>query len=58
MKGSTSHGPNRNDLLLKKVQQFSDPNRLVAVMANYTSRFSFFNCVPHLEGKEVVGSAK
>jgi hypothetical protein len=58
MKGRVSYGPNTNELLLKKAQRSSDRVKLVAVMANYTSKSSFFYCVPHLEGEEVFGSTK
>jgi hypothetical protein len=56
--GPTSHGLDKNELLLKRAQGLSDPAKLVAIMANFTSRSSFTNHLPHLEGEEVFRSAK
>ncbi len=39
--GSSSHGFDRNEFLLKKAQWSSDPARLAATMANYMSGFFF-----------------
>jgi len=39
--GQLSHGPNKNELLLKRAQTLSDLVRLVVAMANYMSRSSF-----------------
>lgn len=36
----------------------NDPTKLVMVVANYTSKLSFTNCLPHLKGEEVFGSFK
>jgi hypothetical protein len=56
--GPSSHGHDRNELLLRKVQGPNDPTRLTAIVANYTSESSFTNFLPHLEGEEVFGSSK
>jgi hypothetical protein len=56
--GPSLHGPDRNELLLRKAQGTSDLARLATTMANYTSRSSFTNHLPHLEGKEFFGSSK
>jgi hypothetical protein len=56
--GPTGHGPNKNELLLRKAQGLSDLAKLVTDVANYTSGSFFTNCPPHLEGKEVFGFAK
>jgi hypothetical protein len=36
----------------------NDHAKLAIVMANYTSRLSFTNCLLHLEGEKVFGSFK
>jgi hypothetical protein len=56
--GPSNHGHDRNDFLLKRAQQSSDPTKLVAVMANYMSGSSFSYRVPHLKREEVFGFAK
>ncbi len=56
--GTYSHGPDRNELLLRRAQGSSDLAKLTVNVANYTFRFSFFNCISHLEGEEVFGSTK
>lgn len=56
--GPFGHGFDKNEFLLKKVRQSSDPFRLVVVVANYTFEFSFFYCTSHLEGEEVFEFAK
>jgi hypothetical protein len=56
--GPSGHGPNRNEFLLRRTQQSSDPIRLVIVVANYTFGSSFFYCALHLKGEEVSGSTK
>ncbi len=56
--GPLSYGPNKNELLLRRAQGLSDDARLAIVVIDYTSRSSFTNCLPHLEGKEVFGFTK
>jgi hypothetical protein len=56
--GPSHHGLDRKELLLRKALGSSDLARLVAIMANYTSRLSFTNCLPHLEGEKVFGFSK
>ncbi len=58
MRGPTSHGFDRNELLVKKAQWSSDPARLMVVVANYMFGFSFSYCILHLKGEEVSGFAK
>jgi hypothetical protein len=45
--GPTVHGPDKNELLLKRAQGLSYPTKLMAVVANYTfgslSQISFRN---------------
>ncbi len=53
--GPPGHGLNRNELLWRRAQRSSDPARLVTIMANYTSKSSFTNHLPHFKGKEVFG---
>ncbi len=48
--GLAGHGLDRNELLLRKAQRTNDPARLAVVVANYMSRSSFSNRVPHLKG--------
>jgi hypothetical protein len=48
--GLSGHGFNRNELLLRRAQWSNDLAKLVIIVANYTSRSSFFNYAPHLEG--------
>ncbi len=36
--GLGGHGPDRNELLLRRAQQYNDHARLLAAVANYTSR--------------------
>ncbi len=45
-------------MLLWKARRLNDPTRLGIVMANYLSRSSFTNCLPHLKGEEIFGSSK
>jgi hypothetical protein len=45
-------------LLLRRAQGSSDLAKLAVVVANYTSRSPFTNCLPHLKGEEVFGFAK
>jgi hypothetical protein len=54
----SSHGLDRNELLGLRIQRLSDPTRLATIVANYTSKSSFTNCLPHLKGEEVFGSSK
>jgi hypothetical protein len=56
--GPPIHGLDRNELLLKKAQRSSDHARFVAALANYRSKSSFTNHLPHLKGEEVIGSTK
>ncbi len=56
--GLTSHGPDKNELLLRRTQGSSDHAKLVVIVANYTSRSSFKNHLLHLEGEEVFRFAK
>jgi hypothetical protein len=56
--GPTSHGLDKNELLLRRAQGSNDLAKLAIVVANYTSRSSFTNRLPHLERKEVFGFAK
>ncbi len=56
--GPFGHGHDRNKLLLRRVQGSSDLARLAVIMANYTSKSSFTNCLLHLKGKEDFGSSK
>ncbi len=56
--GPPSHGLDRNELLLRRAQRSSDLARLVVAMANYRSKSSFTNHLPHLKGEEVFGSTK
>ncbi len=51
--GPFGHCLDRNELLLKRAWRSNDLARLVATMANYTSRSSFTNCLTHFKGKEV-----
>jgi hypothetical protein len=53
-----SHGFDRNELLLRRAQRSSGLARLVVAMANYKSKSSFTNHLPHLKGEEVFGSTK
>jgi hypothetical protein len=53
--GLFGHGPDRNEFLLRKAQESSDPYRLAATMANYTFGSSFFYYTSHLKGEEVLG---
>jgi hypothetical protein len=48
--GSPSHGPNRNELLLRNAQRLNDLGRLVVDVVNYTSKSSFTNHISHLKG--------
>ncbi len=56
--GLPSHGPNRNELLLRRAKQYSDIAKLVVDVVNYTSRSSFSYRIPHFEGEEVFRSTK
>ncbi len=57
--GPSGHGPDRNELLLKRVRRSNDFIKVVIpTMANYTSGSSFTIPLPHLKGKEVLGSSK
>ncbi len=56
--GQPSHGLDRNELLLRRAQRSNDLVTLVATMANYISKSSFTNHLPHLKGEEVFGSTK
>jgi hypothetical protein len=56
--GPSSHGRDRNELLLKRARGPNDLARLTATMANYTSGSSFTNFLLHLEGEKVFGSSK
>jgi hypothetical protein len=56
--GLAGHGLDKNELLLRKAQGLSDLAKLVAVMANFTTRSSFTNHLPHFEGEKVFGFAK
>jgi len=51
--GLPGHGPNRNELLLKRAQQSSDLTKLVVDAVNYMSGSFFSYRTPHLEGEEV-----
>jgi hypothetical protein len=57
-RGLVGHEPDRNELLLKRAQRSNDLTRLIVIMANDTSKSSFFNSVSHLEKEEVFGFAK
>jgi len=52
------HGPDQNELLLKRAYGSSDHARLPTTIANYTFKSSFTNRLPHLEGEEIFGSMK
>jgi hypothetical protein len=52
------HGPDRNELLLKRAYESSDHAKLATTITNYMFESSFTNHLPHLEGKEVFGSMK
>ncbi len=52
------HGPNKNELLLRRAQQFNDPTKLATVVANYTFGSSFFYRISNFEGEEVFGFVK
>ncbi len=56
--GLANHGLDKNELLLKRAQGSNDLAKLAIVVANYTSRSSFTNCLPHLKGEKVFGFAK
>ncbi len=56
--GLVGHGFDKNELLLTRVQGWSDTTKLVVAVANYTSGSSFTNCFLHLEGEKVFGSTK
>jgi len=56
--GPPSHGPNRNELLLRRAQGLSDLAKLTIVVENYMSRSSFTYHLLHLEEEEVFGFAK
>jgi len=56
--GLAGHGLDKNELLLRKAQGLSDLAKLVAVLANFTTRSSFTNHLPHFEGEKVFGFAK
>jgi hypothetical protein len=56
--GLVGHGFNKNELLLNRAQGLSDPTKFVTVVANYTSRSYFTNCLLDLEGEKVLGSTK
>ncbi len=56
--GLIGHGLDRNEFLWRRAQWFNDPARLMILMANYMSEYSFSNRTPHLEGEEVFGFAK
>jgi hypothetical protein len=56
--GLVGHGFDKNELLLRRVQGWSDTTKLVAVVANYRSGSSFTNCLSHLKGEKVFGSTK
>jgi len=51
--GPPSHGPNRNELLLRNAQGSNDPGRLVVDVVNYTSKSSFTNHISHFKEYEV-----
>jgi hypothetical protein len=53
--GPFGHGPDTNELLLRRTQGSSDPTKLITVVANYTYELSFTNHLPHLKGEEVLG---
>ncbi len=56
--GLPGHGPDKNELLLRRTQGLSDHAKLVVIVANYTSRSSFTNHLLHLQGEEVFRFAK
>jgi hypothetical protein len=57
--GPLGHGPDRNELLLKRACMLSDLARLAVVVTNYTFESCFTNRLSHLEeGEEVFGFAK
>jgi hypothetical protein len=56
--GPANHGLDKNELLLRRAQGSNDLAKLSVVVANYTYRLSFTNCLPHLKGKKVFGFAK
>ncbi len=56
--GLVGHGLDRNELLWRRAQWFNDLARLTTFVANYMSRSSFSDHIPHLEGEEVFGFAK
>jgi hypothetical protein len=56
--GPPSHGPDRNDLLLRRGQGSSDLARLTIALANYMFGSSFTNHLPHFKGEKIFGYAK
>jgi hypothetical protein len=54
-KGLIGHGPDRNELLLKKAQWSIETIRLVVVVPNYTSKSSFSNHDLHSKGRRFFG---
>ncbi len=54
--GPSSHGPNRNELLFRRIWRLNGLVRFATIVANYTSISSFINCLSHLKGEEVFGS--
>jgi hypothetical protein len=48
-----NHGLDRNELLLRKAQRFSDLARLAIIIANYTSKSYFSHHILHLKGEDV-----
>jgi len=49
--GLVGHGPDKNELLLRTAQGSSDLTEFTTIVANFTSRSSFTNHLPHLEGE-------
>ncbi len=56
--GPPSHGHDRNELLSRRGKGLSDLATLTVTLENYTSRSSFTNHLPHLEGEKIFGYVK
>jgi len=53
--GASRTNSNKNELRLHRASQSKDPNKIVVIVATYTSSFSFFARISHLDGEEVFG---
>jgi hypothetical protein len=57
-RGPFGHGPNKNEMLLKRAQMSHELIWLVSIVENYKDRSSFMIDILHLEGEKVFGLAK